>query len=195
MNAKKLARGAITAALYALITVAIAPISSGLMQLRLSEGLCVLPYFAPETAIGLFVGCVAANLITGAMWLDVVFGSLATLAAGLITAMIGKRGLSKWIAPLPAVIINALVIGGGAVLRIQGGRGILCLRIVCCAWRGHKLLRRGHVAMRRDKADRKEAVRLIFGPLRTVCTQLAHVLAHKAAAKDACFLPLKCADA
>lgn len=111
MNAKKLARGAITAALYALITVAIAPISSGLMQLRLSEGLCVLPFFAPETAIGLFVGCVAANLITGAMWLDVVFGSLATLAAGLITAMIGKRGLSKWIAPLPAVIINALVIG------------------------------------------------------------------------------------
>ena len=57
---------------------------------------------------------------------------------------------------------------GGAVLRIQGGRGILCLRIVCCAWRGHKLLRRGHAGMRRDKADRKEAVRLIFGPLRTI---------------------------
>ena len=80
----KLVRGAAVAALYALFTLAIAPISSGLMQLRLSEGLCVLPYFAPEMAIGLFVGCAAANMLTGAMWFDVVFGSLATLIAALI---------------------------------------------------------------------------------------------------------------
>ena len=83
----KLVRGAAVAALYALFTLAIAPISSGLMQLRLSEGLCVLPYFAPEMAIGLFVGCV------------------------LITAYMGKRGMSKWLAPLPAVVMNALVVG------------------------------------------------------------------------------------
>lgn len=107
----KLVRGAAVAALYALLTLAIAPISSGLMQLRLSEGLCVLPYFSPETAIGLFIGCAAANLLTGAMWFDIVFGSLATLAAGLITAYMGKRGMSKWLAPLPAVVVNALVVG------------------------------------------------------------------------------------
>lgn len=92
-------RGAAVAALYALFTLAIAPISSGLMQLRLSEGLCVLPYFAP------------ANMLTGAMWFDVVFGSLATLIAALITAYMGKRGMSKWLAPLPAVVMNALVVG------------------------------------------------------------------------------------
>ncbi len=107
----KLVRGAAVAALYALFTLAIAPISSGLMQLRLSEGLCVLPYFAPEMAIGLFVGCAAANMLTGAMWFDVVFGSLATLVAALITAYMGKRGMSKWLAPLPAVVMNALVVG------------------------------------------------------------------------------------
>ena len=71
----------------------------------------MLPYFAPEMAIGLFVGCAAANTLTGAMWFDVVFGSLATLIAALITAYMGKRGMSKWLAPLPAVVMNALVVG------------------------------------------------------------------------------------
>ncbi len=99
------------AALYALLTVAISPISSGVMQLRLSEGLCVLPYFAPEAAIGLFVGCAIANLLTGAMWFDIVFGSLATLLAGLIAAYMGKHGVNKWLVPLPAVLINAFAVG------------------------------------------------------------------------------------
>ena len=84
--------GAAVAALYALFTLAIAPISSGLMQLRLSEGLCVLPYFAPEMAIGLFVGCAAANMLTGAMWFDVVFGSLATLIGAIGTFALRKLG-------------------------------------------------------------------------------------------------------
>mgnify|MGYP002732260018 CR=1 FL=1 len=111
MPAKKLAKGALIGALYALITLAAAPISSGLLQVRLSEGLCVLPYFFPEAVPGLFLGCLVANLVTGAMWMDVLFGSLATLLAAYLTYLTGKFGLSKWLAPAPAVLVNAVVVG------------------------------------------------------------------------------------
>ena len=104
----KLVRGAAVAALYALFTLAIAPISSGLMQLRLSEGLCVLPYFAPEMAIGLFVGCAAANMLTGAMWFDVVFGSLATLIGAW--GAYALRNKSVYLAPLPTIVANMVII-------------------------------------------------------------------------------------
>lgn len=138
-NIIKLVKGAATAALYVLLTLSVAPISSGLMQLRLSEGLCVLPYFMPEAAVGLFIGCAVANLLTGAMWFDVVFGSLATLLAALITAYMGRRSMNKWLAPSSAVIINALVVG--AVLcygyRVGVGYGLCVLYVgigqaICC---------------------------------------------------------------
>lgn len=111
MPTKKLAQGALIGALYALLTLVAAPISSGLMQIRISEGLCVLPFFTPAAAPGLFLGCLVANLITGAMWMDVVFGSLATLLAAFLTHMVKKWGLSKWLAPAPAVIVNGVVVG------------------------------------------------------------------------------------
>ena len=126
----KLVRGAAVAALYALFTLAIAPISSGLMQLRLSEGLCVLPYFAPEMAIGLFVGCAAANMLTGAMWFDVVFGSLATLIAALITAYMGKKGMSKWL--VGAVLCYGYRVGVSypvCALYVGAGEAISCYAV------------------------------------------------------------------
>lgn len=111
MNIKSLARGALTGALYVLLTLLFAPISSGLIQVRIAEALCILPYFTFAAVPGLFIGCLLANLITGAVLYDVIFGSLATLIAALLTHVVKKRGLSPWLAPLPAVIVNALIIG------------------------------------------------------------------------------------
>ncbi|MDR0840033.1 MAG: QueT transporter family protein [Christensenellaceae bacterium] len=112
MVTKNLSRGALIAALYALVTFAIAPISSGLLQVRISEALCVLPYFTPAAIPGLFVGCLVGNLLTpGADPLDVVFGSLATLLAAALTYLLARRGRSRYWAPLPAVAVNALVVG------------------------------------------------------------------------------------
>ena len=110
LNVKELARGAIIAAVYALLTIFLAPISSGLIQCRVAEAMSVLPYFTFSAVPGLFIGCVLANLLTGAPAYDVVFGSLATLAAAYITYLIRKR-MPKWLAPLPSVIVNALVVG------------------------------------------------------------------------------------
>ncbi len=72
-----------------------------------SEALCVLPFFLPETAWGLGVGCLIANLLSPYGVLDIVVGSAATLLAALLTARCQK----KWLAPLPPVIANTVLIG------------------------------------------------------------------------------------
>lgn len=110
MSARHIARGALIGALYVLLTLLTIPLSGG-VQLRFSEALCILPFFCPEAVPGLFVGCIVANVITGSIWLDVIFGSLATLAAAYLTFQMKKRGVTKWLAPLPAVLINAVVVG------------------------------------------------------------------------------------
>ncbi len=110
MTVKDLVRGAIIAAVYALLTIFLAPISSGLVQCRVSEALCILPYFTFSAVPGLFIGCLAANLLTGAPVYDVVFGSLATLLAAYVTYRMRAR-VTKYLAPLPPVVFNAVIVG------------------------------------------------------------------------------------
>lgn len=81
----------ITGALYAALTMFLAPISYGAIQFRLSEALCILPFFCPATAVGLTIGCMFANLLSAAGILDIVFGSLATLLASLCAAWFGRN--------------------------------------------------------------------------------------------------------
>lgn len=107
---RALAQGAIIAAVYALLTIFLAPISSGLIQCRVSEAMSVLPYFTFSAVPGLFIGCLIANLLVGAPIYDVIFGSLATLLAAYITYAMRKH-VSKYLAPLPSVVVNALVVG------------------------------------------------------------------------------------
>ena len=105
-NIMKITRAALFAALYAVLTIALAPISYGPLQFRVAEAMTVLPVFFPEAVPGLFIGCFIANIFGGNGALDVVFGSLATLAAALLT----RRMKSPWLVPLPPVLVNALVI-------------------------------------------------------------------------------------
>ena len=108
MKARKLAVSAVIGAAYAALTVAGAGWSYGPVQFRISEALCVLPFFAPGTVWGLFAGCVIANIFSPTVNVfDIVFGSLATLTAGYLTSKIKN----KWLAPLPPVIINGIVVG------------------------------------------------------------------------------------
>lgn len=86
---------ALIAAIYAALTMVLAPISYGALQFRVSEALCILPFFFPASAWGLFAGCAISNIISSAGILDIVFGSLSTLLAGLCTAAIGKSARKK----------------------------------------------------------------------------------------------------
>ena len=110
---RRVAVSAVIAALYAVLTMLLAPISYGAVQLRISEVLCILPFFIPYSAWGLFAGCLLANMLTGNVF-DIIFGSLATLCAGLITAHLGKKEHSMKncvLACLMPVIFNAVIVG------------------------------------------------------------------------------------
>ena len=88
-----LTQAAMIAALYVVLTfIANAfGLASGVIQVRLSEALTVLPFFTPAAVPGLYVGCLLANLLTGGCLLDILVGSLATLIGAL-----GTRALRKW---------------------------------------------------------------------------------------------------
>lgn len=108
-NLRSLCRGALIAALYVVLTwlCALAGLSSGVIQVRLSEALSVLPAFTGAAVPGLFVGCLLANLLTGSPLPDIVFGSLATLIGALGAYALRRR---KWLVPLPTVLANMLII-------------------------------------------------------------------------------------
>lgn len=90
INTKRIVYSALIAAIYSALTMVLAPISYGAVQFRVSEVLCILPFFFPASAWGLFVGCAISNIMSSAGMLDIIFGSLSTLLAGVCTAAIGK---------------------------------------------------------------------------------------------------------
>ena len=99
----------IIAALYTVLTCVVGAfgLASGAIQLRVSEALCVLPLFTPAAIPGLTVGCLLSNLLTGCMWQDVLFGSLATFL-GAYGAYLLRRWI--WLGPIPTVVANTLII-------------------------------------------------------------------------------------
>lgn len=108
-KAGSLTLGGAVAAVYVLLTLLAAALglASGVIQLRLSEALCVLPIFFPAAVPGLFVGCLLANLLTGAVVWDVIFGSLATLLGALGTRLLRKKPV---LALLPPILANVLIV-------------------------------------------------------------------------------------
>ena len=106
---RELTMAAMVAALYAVLSYFgnFFGLTYGPIQCRFAEALCVLPFLFPATAPGLFVGCLVTNLMSPVGPLDIVVGSLATLLAALWTARMPNR----WLAPLPPVLCNGVIIG------------------------------------------------------------------------------------
>lgn len=103
-----LVQAAMIAAIYVVLTLVFAPISFGDIQARISEALTVLPFFTPAAIPGLFAGCILANILGGAIPMDVIFGSIATLLGAIFTYKL--RHVSKWTAPLPPIVANVLIV-------------------------------------------------------------------------------------
>ena len=123
INTRNLITAAIIGALYAVLTMVLAPISYGPVQFRVSEVLCILPCFMPCTSWGLFIGCIVANLMSAAGLLDVVFGSLATLITCVCIAQCGKMGntlRARLLACFMPVIWNALIVGATLTVALAG---------------------------------------------------------------------------
>lgn len=105
---RKIALSALIAAVYAALTLALAPISYGPVQFRVAEALTLLPFCIPEAILGLSIGCMLSNVWGGFGLIDVIFGSAATLLSAWLTYKMPK----VWLAAIPPVVINALVVGG-----------------------------------------------------------------------------------
>ena len=90
-STRSLTRAALIAALYFLLTLIFQPISFGAVQFRIAEALMILPLVMPDAVLGLFAGCLLANLLGGGIWFDVVLGSLATLLAAIFARRLRSR--------------------------------------------------------------------------------------------------------
>lgn len=109
-SVRSLCLAAMIAALYLALTLLFRPISFGAVQLRVSEAMTLLPAVFPEAAVGLTLGCFLSNLLAQAPNVyDVVFGTLATLLAALISWKVGRKKL--WYAAIPPVVCNGVIVG------------------------------------------------------------------------------------
>lgn len=125
MKLRKLTYGAVIAAVYAALTLVLAPISMGAVQCRISEALTVLPLFTPVAIPGLFIGCLLANIFIGGSVYDIVFGSLTTLLAAYLTR---RYRHNKWLAMAFPVVLNAVVVGGYIGLFLDNSMAVwLCM--------------------------------------------------------------------
>ena len=108
----RLVRCALIAAVYVVLCLALQPFSYGAVQVRIAEALCLLPVFGAEYIIGVTLGCFLANLF-GSTIIDVIFGTLATLLACLVTWRLRNLRIAGLAIPasLPPVIFNAVIVG------------------------------------------------------------------------------------
>lgn len=119
LTTRNMAIIAMIAALYTALCMALAPLSFGMVQVRVAEALTLLPVFSFAGVWGVTLGCALANLagvFTGANILgafDILFGTMATLIAALLSRKfrnIRIAGLPV-VSAIPPVLINAIVIG------------------------------------------------------------------------------------
>ena len=102
----------VIAALYVVLTLPMAQFAFGPIQFRLAEVLTVLPAFAAGYIPGVSLGCFIANLLNPNNLgpVDIIFGTLATVIAGIFTRIIGKN--NKILGIIPPIISNGLIVGG-----------------------------------------------------------------------------------
>src|SRR5699024_5451353 len=103
-----MAKAAMVAAVYVVLTLLGASFSYGEVQVRISEALTILPVFTPAAFPGLFIGCLLSNILGGCILSDIIFGSLATLIGAIFTWML--RNNNRFLAPLPPIIANVIVV-------------------------------------------------------------------------------------
>lgn len=102
-----MAQAAVIAAIYVVVTGMVIPIAFVPVQFRISEALCVLPYFTPAAVPGVTLGCLLSNILYGAAVPDIVFGTLATLIGAVGSRALRKK---KWLVCVPPILSNTVII-------------------------------------------------------------------------------------
>ncbi|MBQ9911205.1 MAG: QueT transporter family protein [Lachnospiraceae bacterium] len=110
-----IAVNAIIAAVYVVLTVAVAPIAYGPVQFRISEILIFLAFYNIRYIPGLILGCFIANLFSPMMAYDVIFGTAAT-AIAVFGIHYGRRlfkneAAGLFFGALVGSVVNGLIVG------------------------------------------------------------------------------------
>lgn len=122
-------QAAMIASLYIVLTYLANALglANGVIQIRFSEALTILPYFTSAAIPGLFIGCLLSNILTGCIIPDIILCSLATLIGAIGTYMLRKW---KWCAPVSPVLANILIVPlvliYGYGLQIDGASTAYC---------------------------------------------------------------------
>ncbi len=104
-----LVRGSLIGALYVVLTLVASSVglANGVIQIRFSEALCALPIIFPEASLGVTIGCLLSNIITGCPIPDIVFGTLATFLGAVLSFRLRKK---RTLALLMPVLSNSIII-------------------------------------------------------------------------------------
>lgn len=98
---------AVIAAIYTVLVLIFQFTSFGPIQFRAAEALTVLPYFTPAAIPGVTIGCFLSAVITGAPVTDMIFGTLATFIAAILSYLLRSN---KFLVPIPPIVMNALIV-------------------------------------------------------------------------------------
>ena len=119
VTARRITEGAIIAVLYVVLSLLTYQFSYLEIQCRVAEALCMTIYFTPAGVWGVCIGCLITNIFGGS-WIDMVFGTLATVIAAILTRFVVKAVKKKCpnkldikhalLIPIPTVLVNALII-------------------------------------------------------------------------------------
>jgi len=121
-------RTAVIAALYAVFTVAIAPLSYGPIQFRVAEAFKVLVLFDPLYALGIGIGTFFGNLASPFVgpW-ELIFMPLTDMAGGVLAYFLYRWTSRRY--PIPVLIIYAITtsLSVGLMLTVLGAGGFWIL--------------------------------------------------------------------
>ena len=106
-NIRQIAKIAIISAVYVALCLALAPISYGNIQFRVSEILLILPFYNKKYSISLILGTFIANIFSPMGIYDMVFGTVATALVCIVIINLKD----KKIIAFAAAVINGIVIG------------------------------------------------------------------------------------
>lgn len=130
---RSMTEAAVIAALYTVLTLCLAPLSFGPVQLRLSEALTVLPILTPSAVLGLTIGCLISNILGMSMGatlpVDIIFGTAATLLSAVVTRLLRGKMTVKGtpvLSMLSPVVFNALIVGFELTLFFGAGSFPYC---------------------------------------------------------------------
>lgn len=113
IDTKFLAKSAIVASLYIVLTFAFYFLSYGMVQFRLAEIMALLAFIDSRYIYGLTLGCFIANILGPYGYIDAIFGTAASLFAFAFIVLIrnhfGKSRKSLFIASLGPALSSFII--------------------------------------------------------------------------------------